>query len=415
LNIPLFDPHLNFPFFLARRLSVGRAGFSGLIVRIAIASVALSVAVMIVSVAIVKGYQKQIRAKITGFSADIQISRLDMNNSYETTPIHLDTKMEAEVLALEGVRHMQPVAIKAGIIKTPDEFEGIVLRGVNNQYDFSFIRSHLLSGNVVTLTDSTASKDIVLSQKTASRLRLKVGDAVKMYFIQGQAPPRARRFTLAGIYKTGFDEMDELYAFVDIHHVQKLNNWTGDQVSGYEVLLTDDKLTDRLAPQIVDRTPYHLEVQTIRQRYPQLFDWLGLLDLNAVVIIILMIIVACINMSTALLILIVERSNMVGVLKAIGAGNGSLAGMFLYIASYLILAGLLFGNILGAGLCWTQARYKWLKLSEEAYYLSEVPVELNLMDWLGINIGAFGVCLVVLIIPALFVMRITPVKAIRFE
>ena len=374
---------------------------------------AISIAVMIISVAIVKGYKYEIRNKIIGFSTHIQITRLDLNNSFQTTPLVSDSVMEHLIRSLEGVKHIQKFTIKAGIIKTKDEFEGIVVKGVDKDYDWKFIQDHLKQGTVLKWNDSVTSNDIILSQKTVDKLNLKLGDAVLMYFVQD--PPRARKFKLAGIYKSGFDEMDALYAFSDMRHVQKLNSWNPNQVNGYEVGIDDYRRLDELSEKVTGLTPYNMEVKSIRQIHPQLFDWLNLLDLNVLIIIILMIIVACINMSTALLILIVERSNMIGILKALGARNRSVRNLFLYMASYLMVGGMLIGNIVGIGLCWSQQQFGWLKIPQEAYYLSEVPVQFNATDVLLINVGSFILCLLVLIIPSRFVLRISPVKAIRFE
>ncbi|MEI6596084.1 MAG: FtsX-like permease family protein [Bacteroidota bacterium] len=405
---------MSLPFFIAKRLSTNRqSGYSGLIIRIAIAAVAISIAVMIIAVAIVKGYKVEIRNKIIGFSTHIQITRLDLNNSYQTTPLVSDTLMEHLISNQEGISHVQKFAIKAGIIKTKDEFEGLVLKGVDKGYDWKFIQQHLKQGTVINFEDSITSNDIILSQKTVDKLNLKLGDAVLMYFVQD--PPRARRFKLTGIYKTGFDEMDALYAFADLRHVQKLNNWNTNEINGYEIGINDYEKLDEMAEKVTGFVPYNMEVRSIRKMHPQLFDWLNLLDLNVLIIIILMIAVACINMSTALLILIVERNNMIGILKALGARNSSVRNLFLYMASYLMIGGMLIGNIIGIGLCWSEQKFAWLKLPQEAYYLSEVPVKFETTDILFINIGAFIICLLVLIIPSRFVLRISPAKAIKFE
>lgn len=405
---------MNLPFFIAKRLSTNRqSGYSGLIIRIAIAAVAISIAVMIISVAIVKGYKVEIRNKIIGFSTHIQITRLDLNNSYQTTPLVSDTLMEHLIRNQEGIDHVQKFAIKAGIIKTANEFEGLVLKGVDKGYDWRFIQQHLKQGTVLKFQDSATSNGIILSQKTVDKLNLKLGDAVLMYFVQD--PPRARKFTLSGIYKSGFDEMDALYAFADIRHVQKLNNWNANEINGYEIGISDYNRLDEMTDKVTGFVPYNMEVKSIRSIHPQLFDWLNLLDLNVLIIIILMIAVACINMSTALLILIVERNNMIGILKALGARNRSVRNLFLYMASYLMIGGMLIGNIIGIGLCWSEQKFAWLKLPQESYYLSEVPVKFDSIDVLLINGGAFLICILVLIIPSRFVLRISPAKAIRFE
>jgi len=368
---------------------------------------------MIIAVAIVKGYKYEIRNKIIGFSTHIQISKLDLNNSFQSNPLISDSILEHLISSQEGITHLQKFAIKAGIIKTPNEFEGIVLKGIDKDYDCNFIREHMNQGNIISLQDSVTSNDILLSQKTVDKLNLKLGDAVTIYFIQD--PPRVRKLKLVGIYKTGFDEMDAMFAFADMRHIQKLNNWNPNQVTGYEVSISDYEKLDEMTDKIIGIVPYNMDVQSIRKMHPQLFDWLNLLDLNVIIIILLMIIVACINMSTALLILIVERSNMIGILKAVGARNISLANVFLYLSSYLMLGGMMIGNVAGIGLCLIQKYFGVFKLPQEAYYLNEIPVRFDLTDVMVINAGAFLLCLIVLILPSRFVMRISPVKAIKFE
>ena len=405
---------MNIPFFIAKRLLTNRqSGYSGLIIRIAVTAVAISIAVMIIAVAIVKGYKYEIRNKIIGFSTHIQISKLDLNNSFQSNPLISDSILEHLISSQDGITHLQKFAIKAGIIKTPNEFEGIVLKGIDKDYDCNFIREHMNQGNIISLQDSVTSNDILLSQKTVDKLNLKLGDAVTIYFIQD--PPRVRKLKLVGIYKTGFDEMDAMFAFADMRHIQKLNNWNPNQVTGYEVSISDYEKLDEMTDKIIGIVPYNMDVQSIRKMHPQLFDWLNLLDLNVIIIILLMIIVACINMSTALLILIVERSNMIGILKAVGARNISLANVFLYLSSYLMLGGMMIGNVAGIGLCLIQKHFGVFKLPQEAYYLNEIPVRFDLTDVMVINAGAFLLCLIVLILPSRFVMRISPVKAIKFE
>ncbi len=405
---------MNLAYFIAKRLSKDkRSGSSGLIIRIAIASVAISVAVMICTLAIVKGYQIEIRNKITGFGSHIQISRLDLNNSYETVPVYIDTLMETQIKSVSGIAAVQRVGIKAGIIKTSEEFQGIVLKGVDKNYQWNFIEQYLVQGVLPDFSDSTASTEIALSEATANKLNLKLGDAVLMYFVQD--PPRARRFKLTGIYKTGYNDLDELYAFADLRQIQKLNNWNDAQISGYELKITDFNKLDEIAETLLPLIPYHLEVSTIRQLQPQIFDWLGFLDMNAIIIIVLMLVVACINMITALLILIVERRNMIGLLKAFGAPSRLISSSFVYMVSYLVLIGLFWGNLVGLGLCYSQLKWGWIKLSQDAYYLSEVPINFNITEILLLNAGVFVVCYLIFLLPAAFVSKITPVKAIRFE
>jgi lipoprotein-releasing system permease protein len=404
----------SFSYFIARRLSSQKgSGSSQLIIRIAMGAVALSIAVMILAIAIVKGYQSEIRSKIIGFSTHIQISHLDMNNSFETTPIYRDTLLEKLLKQQQEVSHLQPFAIKAGILKTKNDFAGVVLKGVDSTFDWRFLQQHLRQGNTLKFSSEETSTDMFISQTLANKLQLALNDKVLLYL--AQEPPRVRRFTITGIYNTGLSEMDELYAFVDMRQVQKLNSWNEFAISGYEIGILDYHKIDQVSNELLAFLPYNLEIHTIRDLYPQLFDWLGLLDLNVWVIIILMVIVACINMTTALLILIIERSNMIGMLKAIGASNKTISKVFIYMASYLILMGMLVGNLVGIGIALSQYYWGWFQLSQESYYLSKVPIQLDILDIGLINLGSFIICFLILLLPAQFVSRISPIKAIQFQ
>ena len=392
------------------------SGRSGLIVNIAIAAVAISVAVMLIAVGVVKGYKLQITNKITGFSNHIQISRLDFNNSFETNPIYRDVKTEQTIKSDARVAYVQPYATKAGIIKTSNEFEGIVLKGIDSSFNWNFVQSCLTEGEVFVPTDSATSNQIVISMSTAQKLQLKLGQGLVIYFVQEDGSmPRARKFTISGIYSTGFSDLDALYGIIDMRHIQRLNKWEDLQITGYEVKLNSYDDLMATASDLLPLMPMHLQVKTIVDVYPQLFDWLGLLDLNVLVIIVLMIVVACINMSTALLILIVERSNMIGMLKAMGSTNKQVQRIFVFMAARLIGKGLLIGNTVGLLICITQYYFGWIKLDEEAYFLTQVPIYLNAIDVLWINAGAFVLCVLIMLLPAQFVSKVTPVKAIRFQ
>lgn len=389
---------------------------SGLIVNIAIAAVAISVAVMLIAVAVVKGYKLQITNKITGFSNHIQITRLDFNNSYETNPFNRDAAVEKTITNDKRVLFMQPFAIKAGIIKTDTEFEGIVLKGIDKQFNWDFVSQCITTGKIFSVNDSETTNQIVISASTAQKLQVKVGDGLVVYFINSDgALPRARKFTISGIYNTGFADLDALYGIVDIKHLQKLNAWEHNQISGYEIKLANYADLDLAAADLYNTVPMHLQVKTIVDVYPQLFDWLGLLDINVIVIIILMVVVACINMSTAILILIVERSNMIGMLKSMGATNKQIQRIFVVMAARLIGFGLMIGNLVGLTIAITQYWWGWIKLNQEAYFLSEVPIFITPLDILWINAGAFVLCLFIMLLPARFVSRISPIKTIRFQ
>lgn len=368
---------------------------------------------MLVSIAVVKGYKHEIKSKITGFSTHIQLSRLDLNNSFETSAIERDTFVERLINECTPVKGLQPFVIKAGIIKTKDDFKGIVLKGTDSTYDWSFIRQHLLQGELPDFQHDSLSSNIIISKTIADLLNIKMGDRITIYFVQ--EPPRARRFNISGIFETGFGELDETYAYVDMRMLQKLNNWVPDAITGYEINLTNDQYIDDAASEIFEYIPYSVELRTIREMHPQLFEWLQLLDMNVWVIVILMIVVACINMTTALLILIVERSNMIGIIKTIGANNHQIRNIFLYISIYLITYGVIIGNVMGIGICWLQSKYSIIKLDQTAYYLSEVPILLEWKDIVILNMGTLLVCIVTMLIPTMVISKINPVKVLKFD
>jgi lipoprotein-releasing system permease protein len=414
---------LNTEFFIVRRMigtHSGRRSFSRSIVAIAIFGIALGLTVMILAVAIVTGFKKEISSKVTGFGAHIQILNLDSNLSYETKQVTGNLKNLDQVRVLKGVKNVQPFAIKAGIIKTGEEIYGAVLKGVDQQYDWEFIKSHLVDGTVFSVNDSVRSGKVVLSRKTADLLRLGVGDRFTMYFIQD--PPRARTFEIEGIYSTSLEEFDKLYIYSDIKQVQRLNDWDPGQVSGYEVLLEDMATLSVTAEKVMDLVGYdfmedgsRLKVETIRQKYVQIFDWLNLQDMNVVVLILLMLIVAGFNMISGLLILILERTNMIGILKALGTTNASIRKIFLYQSAYLTLVGLLWGNLIGLALCLVQKYFHLISLDPSSYYLDTVPINLNAVHILLLNLGTMTIIFMFLLFPSMIIARISPDKSIRFN
>lgn len=408
-------------FFIAQRLMATvplqskekQSGFSKLIINLALSAVWVSVMVMILSICIVKGYQNQVREKLTGFHAPIQLSTVDLNNSFETKPLERDSLLEMLVPQKPGVKFLQTFATKAGIIKTDESFEGIVLKGVGSNYNWEFLRKHVVAGKIPKLNDSVASQEIFISAITANRMNYHLGDPVLVYFVQD--PPRVRKFNIVGIFDTGMGELDERYAFVDLKQVQKLNNWSNYEVSGYEIGLNRFDDMQEMQMSLTEVVPYNMSINTISDLYPALFDWLKLLDLNAIIILLLMLAVAAINMITALLILILERTHMIGVLKALGAPNNFIGEVFLWMASQIIFKGLLLGNLFGLGLAFTQQKFGWLKLDQKSYYLNRVPIEFDWQMILLINLLSFILCLLILFIPVRMVSRINPVKTIQFK
>ncbi len=398
----------------------GKRSFSRSIIAIAIFGIALGLTVMIVAVAIVTGFKKEISNKVTGFGAHIQILNLDSNLSYETMPVPAGLKSVEEIRELDGVTNIQAFSIKAGIIKTGDEIHGAVLKGVDNQYDWSFIESNLTAGEIFRINDSVRINSVVLSENTAKLLKLGIGDKFTMYFIQD--PPRARTFTIQGIYNTSLEEFDRLFIYADIKQVQRLNNWHEGQVSGYEILL--DKMDDltEIANEVRNRVSFdflddgsRLKVETIEQKYTQIFDWLNLQDMNVVILILLMLIVSGFNMISGLLIMILERTNMIGILKALGTTNASVRKIFLYQSAYLTLVGLMWGNLIGLVICLAQKYLNLVPLDPSSYYLDTVPINLNLLHILLLNLGTMAITFLFLLLPSMIIARISPDKSIRFN
>ena len=414
---------LNTELFIVRRMignKKGRKSFSRSIVAIAIFGIALGLAVMIVAVAIITGFKMEISNKVTGFGSHIQILNLDSNLSYETMPVPADLESLEEVRDMAGVKNVQAFAIKAGIIKTGEEIHGAVLKGVDQHYNWEFIAKHMAEGEIFGVNDSVRSNQVVLSRNTADLLKLGVGDRFTMYFIQ--EPPRARTFTIEGIYSTSLEEFDKLYIYADIKQVQRLNDWHQGQVSGHEVLLEDMRFLDEIAEGVRERVAFdfmedgsRLKVETIEEKYTQIFDWLNLQDMNVVVLILLMLIVAGFNMISGLLILILERTNMIGILKGLGTTNASIQKIFLYQSAYLTLVGLLWGNLFGLVLCLAQKYLGLVSLDPTSYYLDTVPINLNLLHILLLNLGTMVITFLFLLLPSMIIARISPDKSIRFN
>jgi len=407
--------NLNTEIFIARRiLSKGKANFSRPVVRIAVVSIGLGLTVMFVAVAILTGFQKEVREKVIGFGAHIQISHYDENSSLETNPISIHQDFYPSLETVPGIRHIQVYATKAGIIKTADQIQGIVLKGIGPDYDISFFSNKIIAGNFIHLSDTGKSNDIMISKNLAALLKLNLNDDIRMYFISGTTT-LGRKFHIAGIYETGLEEFDKVYVICDIKHIQKLNNWRPDEVGGFEVILDNFKDLDNMGKFVYRKIGMTLNAKTIRDLYPQIFDWLDLQDINVLIIIILMVLVSGITMISTLLILILERTNMIGILKALGMANGGIRRVFLINATYIIGQGLFWGNLVGATLCIIQQKTGIMTLSQESYYVSVVPVNLDIWNILLLNLGTIIVCLAMILLPSFITSRISPVRAIRFS
>ncbi|GAB3913566.1 FtsX-like permease family protein [Mucilaginibacter boryungensis] len=371
----------------------------------------LGLGVMILSLAIIKGFKQEIREKVRGFAADITIYRYDLNNSFEISQIVEDNAFIKRIKSLPYVAGISAFATKPGIIKANNEIEGVVLKGVGEDYDWSFFSKTLVAGRVINFKDTV--NEIMISTYTANRLKLKLNDKFLMYFVQ--QPLRKRKFTIVGIYDAGVEDVNKVFVISSLSLIQKLNNWNPNEIGGYEVRVRDFDHVEEYNQGVRDQMPVELRSYTISENYQTIFEWLKLLDANTQVILALMLVVAVINMISALLIMILERTTMIGMLKAMGATNWKIQEIFLYNAVYLISIGLLLGNVLGLGLGWLQYQTHFFKLDEASYYMKFVPIQFDWVDVLLLNAGTLTISLLVLIIPSMLVSRITPVKAIKFK
>jgi lipoprotein-releasing system permease protein len=411
---------LNLEYFIAKRLITARdykSSISAPIIKIAISAIAIGMVMMIVSVATGIGLQEKIREKISAFNGHIIISNYDNNQSEVTlVPISKKQGFYPKFNSVEGIDHIQAIASKAGIIRTENAFEGIVFKGVGGDYKWDNIKEYLIAGKLPDYSKNI-NEDVVLSQFLCDRLRLKVGDSFNTFFMkEGQSKlPNIRRFKIIGIFNSGFQEFDATYVLGDIRHIQLINKWKDDQVGAFEVFVDDFDNINKIGEDVYQHTGSTLDTKTIIDKYSYIFEWLQLFDFNIIIILIVMILVATINMVVALLVLILERTQMIGILKALGANNWSIRKIFLYNASYLILRGLLWGNLIGIAILLLQRYFGIIKLNPENYYVDQAPVYLNWGYIALLNGLTISICFLVLLIPSYIITKISPVKAIRFD
>ncbi len=411
---------MNLEYFIAKRLiaSKGRkSSISAPIIKIAIAAIAIGMIMMIVSVATGIGLQAKIREKIAAFNGHIIISNFDDNQSeVSVVPIPLRQDFYPKFTSVAGIDHVQAVATKAGIIRTATAFEGIIFKGVGKDYEWKYLKEYTVAGRLPNLK-AKLNEEILISQFLANRLNLKIGDRFVTFFMKQEANklPNKRVFEVVGIYNSGFQEFDATYIIGDIRHVQKINRWQNDQIGAFEVYIDDFDNIQTKGEEVYAQTNSALNTQTIVEKYAYIFEWMQLFDFNILVILIVMIVVATINMVVALLVLILERTQMIGILKALGANNWSVRKVFLYNAFYLIMRGLFWGNFIGIGLVLTQKYFGIIQLNPENYYVNQAPVYFNLGYILLLNLGTVLICLLVLLIPSYIITKITPVKAIHFD
>ncbi len=414
---------MNLELFIARKIHFSKQGerqATPPAIRIAMIGIALGLAVMILSVAIVIGFKKEVRNKVIGFGSHIQITNFDNNSSYQTMPIAVSDSFLVALKERSGIRHVETFATKPGILKTETDFQGIVLKGVDRQYDWSFFQKNLKEGEVFQLDSAKRSSDVIISRYLSDLVGLKVGDSFLTYFVEEDV--RARKFHITGIYETGFADYDKLFVIADIRQVKRLNGWSDDQVSGVELLVDDYDQVDSLAENLYfelmdkqDREGNTYYVRSIKELNPMIFSWLEVLDINVVVILVLMLAVAGFTMISGLLIIILERTNMIGILKALGENNRSIRKIFLYVSFFLIGKGMLWGNVIGISLCLLQSYTHLIKLDSSIYYLDAVPVDLNVVSLALLNIGTLLVSMLMMLGPSYLITRISPAKSIRFE
>ena len=414
---------MNLPYFIAERVIKGRregTSFSRPINVIAVVGIAAGLAVMIIAVAVLTGFKQQIREKVVGFGSNIQIINFDSNYSLETAPVSTALVSIPRIKQIPGIRHVEVFATKAGIIKTDENIQGVVLKGISSDFDWSYFSKNLVEGSVFAVSDTSTTNKVVISKKIADMLGFKTGDSFVMHFVQD--PPRMRKFIISGIYETSLEEFDKIYIFCDIKHIRRLNGWSDDQVSGFEIFIKNFDDLEKMTQAVNDAVGYRIsenepavKVINIKNKYPQIFDWLSFQDINVVIIIVLMLVVAGFNMISGLLILILEKTNLIGILKALGSEDKTIRSVFMIQAAYLIAKGLFWGNLVGIGLAFIQQKTGLITLDPTSYYIKNVPVNLELIHILLLNLGSMAAIVLMLLIPSQLVSRITPVKAIKFN
>ena len=414
---------MNLPFFIAKRIYSDQGDkrmVSRPAIRIATIGVAIGLAVMIVTVSVVLGFKHTIRDKVVGFGSHIQIQNLLSYSIADGTSISMTDSMMTAISQIKGVKHVERYALTQGILKTDDDFLGVAFKGVGQEYDMTFLRQSLVEGEIPQFSDTVSSNRVLLSKMMADKLQLKAGDKIYAYFIDDNV--RTRRFTVAGIYQTNMTRFDEAFCFIDLHTSIKLNGWNDDQCSGAEVTVKDFERLEETAEAFVDEVNRKTDEygntygsQTIYETYPQVFSWLELLDINVWIILALMVCVAGFTMISGLLIIILERTQMIGVLKAIGARNKTIRHTFLWFAVFIIGQGLLLGNILGLGIIALQKYTGIVKLDPQTYYVNEAPMEVNAPLFVLLNIATLIICVFVLIAPSYLISHIHPAKSMRYE
>ncbi|MFL2643080.1 MAG: ABC transporter permease [Flavobacteriaceae bacterium] len=409
---------MNFEYFLAKRIISTKSyknSISGPIIKIGIAAIALGVIVMLISIATGLGMQHEIKNKISAFNGDISIYNFQTVNYEDSNiPLDFDEDLYSSIISTEGIIKVQKIATKFGLIRTNEDFDGVFFKGVDENYDLDRIKNFLIEGDFPNISNSISNK-VVVSKLLAKRLKLNVGDDFQMLFSRNSESSAIRKFEISGIFSSGFNELDSKYIIGDLSHIQKINKWNNDQIGNLEVFIDNYENLDLLTNEIYSITPSTVNVQSVRDKYYSIFDWIKLFDKNMIAIIIIMIIVASINIITVLIVLILERTNMIGVLKSLGSTNISLRKFFIYNSLYIVSLGLLIGNSIGLILIYLQKKYELISLDSEIYYVSSVPMHFDIYYIIGLNILTFFICFLVIILPSSLISNISPTKAVKYQ
>ena len=411
---------MNYEYFLAKRI-IGNKSYkssvSAPIIKIGIVAIAISIIVMLIAIATGIGLEHKIRDKAVAFNGHISISNFDSNESEGAqVPISKNQDFYPEFNTVSGVSHIQAVANKFGIIRTNTDFEGLFLKGVGSDYDWRYFKDFLVEGRLPVYTQKYSS-EVLISTYLADRLGFVVGDSFQMFFMKSDSSkaPSIMKYSIVGVFNSGFEELDKTYVIGDINHVQRLNRWSKDQIGNFEVFISNYNDLDRLGNEVYAQTPSTLNTMTVKQKYASIFEWIPIFTTNIYIILAIMIFVGAINMITALLVLILERTQMIGILKALGSSNVSIRKLFLYNASYLIVCGLFWGNLIGLGILFLQKKFQFITLDPSVYYVTVAPVYLDWTYVVLLNVMTFVLCLLMLLIPSFIISKISPIKAIKFN
>lgn len=405
---------MNLPRFIAQRIQkTNTTTFTSTVTKIGISSIAIGLAVMIISFSILIGFKQTIREKLFSLSSHIQVSKITLNQSFEETPITINTKFYQNYRKNLEIRHVQAVANKAGLLKSSEEHAGIVIKGVGRDYDWVNFKENLIEGREINFRDTTYSDEIIISKQIAKQLKIKLSDEVRIYFIQN--PPRIRKVKVVGIYDTGLEEFDKNFILGDLALVQRMNDWDKGTVGHYEVFLKNFDKLDVVAKQIFDQIDQDMQLLKVTEMFPAIFDWLGLMDRNIIVIIALILLVASFNMISVLLVMMMERTPMIGLLKALGTDNTKIRKIFIYNGLTIIIKGIIYGNIIGIGFCFLQKTFKIIPLDSESYYMSYVPISFDWLTILILNVVTVLLVLAVITIPTLVVSRMKLIESLKFK